>query len=213
MPGTSATPHYIQEKDGRYDYELSPEGRKCHYLQFLINTSNFTWRKRPEEIEESEIFENNLHLLSKMCAIGYMLMECKDANVTRAVIGMDGKQSEVGDSNGRSGKSLVGELMRQVVDTVYISGKRTDIFNDSFIWNDIDERTRLVFIDDVMLNFNFEFLFPNLTGDWTVNKRGRTYHLSVRQITQSIYPHQSCHPRYRFQLYRQAMADSLLRFL
>lgn len=98
-------------------------------------------------------------------------MECKDANVTRAVIGMDGKQSEVGDSNGRSGKSLVGELMRQVVDTVYISGKRTDIFNDSFIWNDIDERTRLVFIDDVMLNFNFEFLFPNLTGDWTVNKK------------------------------------------
>ena len=117
----------FREKDGRYDYELSPEGRKCHYLQFLINTSNFTWRKRPEEIEESEIFENNLHLLSKMCAIGYMLMECKDANVTRAVIGMDGKQSEVGDSNGRSGKSLVGELMRQVVDTVYISGKRTDI--------------------------------------------------------------------------------------
>ena len=107
-----------------------------------------------------------------MCAIGYMLMECKDANVTRAVIGMDGKQSEVGDSNGRSGKSLVGELMRQVVDTVYISGKRTDIFNDSFIWNDIDERTRLVFSEDVMLNFNFEFLFPNLTGDWTVNKKG-----------------------------------------
>lgn len=55
----------------------------------------FHLRKRPEEIEESEIFENNLHLLSKMCAIGYMLMECKDANVTRAVIGMDGKQSEV----------------------------------------------------------------------------------------------------------------------
>lgn len=162
----------FREKDGKYDYELSPEGRKCHYLQFLINTSNFTWRKRSEEIEDSEIFENNLHLLSKMCAIGYMLMECKDANVTRAVIGMDGKQSEVGDSNGRSGKSLVGELMRQVVDTVYISGKRTDIFNDSFIWNDIDERTRLVFIDDVMLNFNFEFLFPNLTGDWTVNKKG-----------------------------------------
>ena len=110
----------------------SPEGRKCHYLQFLINTSNFTWRKRPEEIEESEIFENNLHLLSKMChrlhADGM-----QGRNVTRAVIGMDGKQSEVGDSNGRSGKSLVGELMRQVVDTVYISGKRTDIFNDSFI--------------------------------------------------------------------------------
>lgn len=160
------------ETDGKYRYTLSPDGKKCHYLQFLINTSNFTWRKKPEEIEEEELLENNQHLLSKMCAIGYMLMECKDANVTRAVIGMDGKQSEVGESNGRSGKSLIGELMRQVVGTVYISGKRSDIFSDQFIWNDIDEKTRLVFIDDVLQNFNFEFLFPNLTGDWTVNKKG-----------------------------------------
>lgn len=100
------------------------------------------------------------------------MMECKDANVTRAVIAMDGKQSEVGESNGRSGKSLIGELMRHAVGTVYLSGKRTDMFNDQFIWNDIDERTRLVFIDDVLQSFNFEFLFPYLTGDWTVNKKG-----------------------------------------
>ncbi len=160
------------ETDGKYTYELSSEGKKCHYLQFLINTSNFTWRKKPEEVEEDELLENNLHLLSKLCAIGYMLMEAKDNNVTRAVIGMDGKQSEVGESNGRSGKSLVGELMRQVMPIVYIPGKKPDIFNDSFVWNDIDEKTRLVFIDDVLQNFNFEFLFPNLTGDWTVNKKG-----------------------------------------
>lgn len=162
----------FSEKDGKYEYDLSPDGAQSHFLQFLVNTSNFNWRKKPGEIEEDERYENNLHLLSKMCAIGYMLMECKDASVTRAVIGMDGKQSEVGESNGRSGKSLIGELMRQVVGTAYISGKRTDIFSDQFIWNDIDEKTRLVFIDDVLQNFNFEFLFPNLTGDWTVNKKG-----------------------------------------
>ena len=160
------------QTDGRFDYRLSEAGKNCHFLQFLINASNFTWRKKAEEIEEEEGYENIVHLLSKLCAIGYLSMECKDANVTRAVIAMDGKQSEVGDSNGRSGKSLIGELMRQVEDTVYINGKKSDIFNDSFIWNDIDERTKLVFIDDVMQNFNFEFLFPNLTGDWTVNKKG-----------------------------------------
>ena len=160
------------ENDGKYTYRLSPEGEKCHYLQFLINASNFTWRKKPEEVEEDELLENNLHLLSKLCAIGFMLMEVKDANVARAVIGMDGKQSEVGESNGRSGKSLIGELMRQAMPIVYIPGKRTDIFNDAFIWNDIDEKTRLVFIDDVLQNFNLEYLFPNLTGDWTVNKKG-----------------------------------------
>lgn len=162
----------FSENEGKYTYDLSGEGKKCHFLQFLINASNFTWRKKPEEVQEEEKLENNLHLLSKLCAIGYLLMEAKDNNVTRAVIGMDGKQSEVGESNGRSGKSLIGELMRQVMPIVYIPGKKPDIFNDAFVWNDIDEKTRLVFIDDVLMNFNFEFLFPNLTGDWTVNKKG-----------------------------------------
>ena len=89
-------------------------------------------------------------------------MEAKDNNVSKAVVGMDGKQSEVGDSNGRSGKSLIGELMRCAIPTAYIPGKRSDLFNDQFVWNDVLENTKLVFIDDVLQNFNFEFLFPIL---------------------------------------------------
>lgn len=160
------------DAEGHYSYELSEEGKKCHFLQFLINTSNFTWRKSPEEIEPDELIENKIHLLSKLCAIGFMAMEAKDNNVARAVVGMDGKQSEVGESNGRSGKSLLGELMRHVTPTVYIPGKRHDIFNDQFVWNDVQENTKIVFIDDVLMNFNFEFLFPNITGDWSVNHKG-----------------------------------------
>ena len=128
--------------------------------------------------------ENHIHLLSKLCAIGYMLMEAKDSNVARAVIGMDGKQSEVGESNGRSGKSLIGELMRNVMPIAYIPGKNSDIFKDQFVWNDVMEKTKLVFIDDVLQNFNFEFLFPNITGDWSVNyKGGRRITLSFSQLS------------------------------
>lgn len=162
----------FNEAEGVYSYQLSEAGRKCHFLQFLANTSNFTWRKKPEEIDATELNENRIHLLSKLCAIGYMAMDAKDNNVARAVVGMDGKQSEVGESNGRSGKSLIGELMRNVAQTAYIPGKRSDIFNDQFVWNDVQENTKLVFIDDVLQNFNFEFLFPNITGDWTVNYKG-----------------------------------------
>lgn len=133
--------------------------------------------------------ENHIHLLSKLCAIGYMLMEAKDSNVARAVIGMDGKQSEVGESNGRSGKSLIGELMRNVMPIAYIPGKNSDIFKDQFVWNDVMEKTKLVFIDDVLQNFNFEFLFPNITGDWSVNyKGGRRITLSFSQSPKSILP-------------------------
>jgi hypothetical protein len=158
--------------DGKCDYEISDAGNSCHFLQFLRNTSNFTWRKRADQIEDGEENEDHIHLLSKLCAIGYMVMESKDNNVARAVIGMDGKQSEVGESNGRSGKSLIGELMRNVIPTAYIPGKRSDIFNDQFVWNDVQENTKLVFIDDVLQSFNFEFLFPNITGDWSINYKG-----------------------------------------
>lgn len=168
----------FQVENGQYNYVITDKGNQCHFLRFLVNASNFTWRKKPEEIDEAEENENRIHLLSKLCAIGYMALEAKDNNVARAVIGMDGKQSEVGESNGRSGKSLIGELMRHVVPTVYIPGKRADIFNDQFIWNDLQENTKLVFIDDVLQNFNFEFLFPNITGDWTINYKGG------RRITQ-----------------------------
>lgn len=165
-----------------YSYELTEDGHRCHYLQFLINASNFTWRKKSGEVTPEEENENHIHLLSKLCAIGYMLMEAKDSNVARAVIGMDGKQSEVGESNGRSGKSLIGELMRNVMPIAYIPGKNSDIFKDQFVWNDVMEKTKLVFIDDVLQNFNFEFLFPNITGDWSVNyKGGRRITLSFSQ--------------------------------
>lgn len=158
--------------DNDINYTLSEDGKKCDFLQFLINASNFTWRRDEGDVEQDEIIENRKHLLSKLCAIGYMAMNYKDVSVNRAVIGMDGKQSEVGESNGRSGKSLIGVLMKQIMPTAYINGKRRDILEDQFVWNDVIENTRLVFIDDVLMNFNFERLFPNLTGDWTVNYKG-----------------------------------------
>lgn len=159
-------------KDDDISYTLSEQGKKCHFLQFLINTSDFSWRKPREEVTSEDLAENRMHLLSKMCAIGYMAMSYKDPSVNRAVIAMDGKQSESGTSNGRSGKSLIGVLMKNILPTAYLNGKRRDLLEDNFVWNDIDEKTRLVFIDDVLMGFNFEHLFPNLTGDWTVNYKG-----------------------------------------
>ncbi len=173
--------------EGKFDYKLSDAGRACHFLQFLINTSNFTWRKEKRDlpvvssldgvnasdvITVDELEENKGHLVSKLCAIGYMLMSAKDRNVSRAVVAMDGKQSEVGSSNGRSGKSLIGEMFRQVLPSVYINGKVKDLDSDQFLWNDVDIKTKIVFIDDVRTNFNFEYLFANITGDWSVNYKG-----------------------------------------
>jgi hypothetical protein len=168
------------EDTGRFTYTVTETGKACNFLQFLINTSNFTWRRQQladsdtagYAVTDEDIYDNIEHLIAKLCAIGYMLMDAKDRSVSRAVVAMDGKQSEVGASNGRSGKSIVGEMFKLLMPTFYINGKTKDIQGDAFIWNDLIEGMRCCFVDDVRPNFDFEFLFANITGDWNVNYKG-----------------------------------------
>jgi len=169
-----------KDKNGNYLYELSEDGKKCHFLQFLINASNFSHKKekliaagnKDVFISDEELQENNKHLISKLCAMGYMALDFKDPNVIKAVVGMDGKQGTGMDSNGRCGKSLVGMAMQHVIPTAYINGKKKDLENDQFLWNDIVDETQLVFMDDVLKGFNFESQFANLSGSWQVNYKG-----------------------------------------
>jgi len=168
------------DENDKWQYELTPEGKRCQFLQFMINASDFTWRKEQQisqgqtdvTVEPEELYENKIHLVSKMAAIGYLLLAAKDKSVPRAVIAMDGKQSEIGESNGRTGKSLIGDALTQIMPTLYISGKTKDIEGDQFLWTEMTDKTKLVFIDDVRVNFNIEFLFPCITGDWKVNYKG-----------------------------------------
>jgi len=169
-----------REDNGTFNYKITKEGEKCHFLKFLENTSNFTWRKEKlfndgdnaMAITPDEYAENRQHFISKLCAIGYLIMECKDSSQAKAIIALDGKQSAVGESNGRSGKSLVGELLKNVIKTASINGKKRDMESDNFLWNDVDETTKLVFIDDLRQGFVFEDLFFCITGDWGVNYKG-----------------------------------------
>jgi len=166
--------------DTRFTFKLSPEGKRCQFLQFLINTSNFTWRKEKQiaagetgiTVDPDELHENTLHLISKLAAMGYMALSAKDRSVSRAVVAMDGKQSEVGQSNGRTGKSILGEAQKHINPTLYIDGKKKEIESDPFIWDGMTEKTKCIFVDDVRTNFSLEFLFANITGDWNVNCKG-----------------------------------------
>jgi hypothetical protein len=184
-----------QDASGAFSYSISPEGQKCHFLRFLENASNFTWRKEKMiregyasvSITDEERQENIVHFISKLCSIGYLLIECKDPSTAKAVVAMDGKQSTVGESNGRSGKSLVGEMLKCVRKVASINGKKRDMDSDNFLWNDVEEDTRIVFIDDVRQGYVFEDLFFCITGDWTVNKKGGLRMTIPFELSPKIY--------------------------
>lgn len=156
-------------EDDVWQYSLTPIGNKCHFLRFLENASNFTWRKPSDDVSVQEKNENAQHLIAKLCALGYLVVSVKDYSAAKAVIGVDGKQSEIGISNGRSGKSLLGELVKRTVVSQYLNGKTIDLNKDQFVWTELTEKTKVVFIDDIRKDFNFELLFANVTGSWTIN--------------------------------------------
>lgn len=160
----------IRKNDGVYSYEITPTGRQCDFLVFLENASNFTWRK--EDVEQGERNDNVQHLVSKLAAFGYLVVSAKDEAVAKAVVGMDGKQSEVGVSNGRSGKSLLGEAVKQVTCSKYYNGKAFAASgNNRHVWDGVNEKTKVVIIDDCQRDFDFEQLFGLITGEWPVDPK------------------------------------------
>jgi len=166
---------------GQFDVTLSEDAKESHFIQYLINTGEFFWQKfqDPEtrkpvydsrSIEER--YETNLHFVSKMTAIGYMLHRYNDASCQKAVIAMDGKLSEVGESNGRTGKSLLGKFLKHIINVIIIGAKSKDLESDPFLWEEVSEKTDLIILDDCRANFEFDFLFPIITGQLTVNRKG-----------------------------------------
>jgi hypothetical protein len=163
-----------------FDVKFTENGMKCDFAQYLWVTSFHKWanyfdenrKSNHIEVTAEHTHETNIHFISKMCAIGYLLHQYRDKNCEKAVIGMDAKISEVGESNGRSGKSLLGFALSYVKNQAYIDAKRTDMEQDRFIWQEVSRKTENIFIDDVRVNFDFEMLFTVIVGRLTVEGKG-----------------------------------------
>jgi hypothetical protein len=131
--------------------------------------------------------ETNQHMVSKMTAIGYLLHKYRDKSCEKAVIAMDGKLSEVGESNGRTGKSILGFAVGEVVPSCYIGAKSKELESDPFLFEEVTEKTDVIFLDDVRANMDFEFFFPVITGKLMINSKGiRKFTLSERD-TPKLY--------------------------
>jgi DNA primase len=187
------TEEYPECDPGDFIISLSDEAKQCHFLKFLINTSTFHWRKlnNPEGKKEPATYEEDQqttrHVINKMTCIGYLLHDYRNYSETKAVIGMDGKLSEVGSSNGRSGKSLIGKALEYVIPQVYIDAKRSKLTEDAFLWQEVTEKTRNVFLDDTRANVDFEHFFPVITGRMLVNTKGAPAYTLSERDTPKLY--------------------------
>lgn len=77
--------------------------------------------------------------------------------------------SEVGQSHGGAGKSILGEAIGKVIPQLMLDGKsETD---DKFFFESVNLSTRNIFIDDVRVNYNFERIFAMVTGKMTILRK------------------------------------------
>lgn len=187
----------VLEQDGRF--KLTMLNNDCIFNRFLIQTSRVHWRKELEdnlddlsleEIEkyksenrfnisgpnltDEERYEQELHLMSKYYALGYLVHRYKDPSRSWSVVAMDDTPNEDGLPQGGTGKSIFFEAIKQVREQVFLNGKKDKLFDDSHVLEQITRKTDSLYIDDAAQGFDFEQLFSLVTGDMTVNPKGKT---------------------------------------
>ena len=182
-----ANVNYDRDND-LFTYKLTEEGAKCEYLQFIIFASNFWWRKTDngEEMTYDELKEWYRHIFNKLTAIGFLIHDYKFLTEMRAVVSMDGEMSEVGQSQGRTGKSLIGEAIKIVKNTAYVSGRNIKN-DDDFLFTTVNNDTKVLFFDDVNVNFDFEKLYTAITGDMQVNVKNGARFTIPKEKSPKIY--------------------------
>lgn len=155
--------------DGGFSISLTEAGQKCEFLTFIQNISNF-WGKSGYTPTPEDEKEYTQHIVNKITTIGYMLADYKYMSELKAVVAMDGQMGEVSQSNGRTGKSLIGVALGRMLEQTTIDGK-TLKNDDDYIYSNVTLRTRNIFIDDVRVNFDFEKFFAAVTGPLNVNPK------------------------------------------
>lgn len=163
----------ITKVGDRYYIEYTENASKCDFLQFIINASNnFFQFGENRVITEDEQSEWVQHIVNKITTLGYLLADFKYASERKAVIIQDYLMTEVGQSHGGAGKSLVGNAIGRIVPQFVLDGKQMKT-DDQFLLSGVSKTTRNIFIDDVKTNFNFESLYAMITGPMNVNPKGK----------------------------------------
>lgn len=171
----------VVHTDEGFQVAPSVEGAQCDFLKYLMLTSWFDWDRYMDEdrVLKPQYASRQLtgedcgqHLLSKMTAIGYLLHHYHNPAVAKAVIALDERISAVGESQGRSGKSLISVALEQMTNVVTIPARGLDLAGDRFALEQVTPNTRVITLDDIDINFDFELLFPAITSSVVVNGKG-----------------------------------------
>ncbi len=211
-------PQFRIWKNDADEWDIEIKKNDNIFFNYLIQTSRMHWRKELEEelegktaeernqylkdhkydiagpnLAPEEIIEQKQHLINKMYSLGYLLHRYRDPSRPWAVFAMDGRLSEDGQSNGRSGKSIMYKAIRLFMKSVTLPGRKHDLTKDQFIYSGVTRHTDFILVDDANQYLDFSFFFEATTGELTVNpKFGVKFELKSEEVPKFAFT--SNHP-------------------
>ena len=157
----------------RYDVKINDDS--FYFTRFLRDLAYIHWRKElegKEKLTEDEIKEQNLLLTNLMFVLGYMSSQYKDPGKPWLVFLQDLKISQIGQSAGRSGKSVLCTALSYTRPRFYIGGRRKDITDKTeFIYDGFTRFHNIIEVDDLFEFADFNFFYTQVTGNREVNSK------------------------------------------
>ena len=113
--------------------------------------------------------------LSLRTSYGYLIHTHNTPDVSKCIYYID-CDSDIGRPQGGNGKSVIMESIKHFKKLVNVDGKTFRQNMDGggrFQFSMVTADTRLVMIDDIRPEFNFDMLFSKITGDMEIEKKGK----------------------------------------
>ena len=156
-------------------YEVTINDDSFIFTKFLTDLAHIHWRKEVEDhlkLTNAETKEQNLSLANLMFVLGYMTSQYKDPGKPWLVFLQDMKISQIGQSSGRSGKSLLCAALSHTRPRFYIGARRKDITDKTeFLYDGFTKFHNIIEVDDLYEFADFNFFYTQVTGNREVNSK------------------------------------------
>lgn len=174
------TPMYKQKQaeldtlTGSELFELRINRPDFSFLQYIYNTGRVHWRKEEigQVLTNEERAEQDLHFMSKVMALGYLLTKYKSAAEAKAVYAMETEVSDEGQHKGGTGKSLFLGSVEQMRNQLFINGQELRPDKMEFLFQGVIKGvTDTIYFDDVNKSIDLHRFMPAITNKITINAK------------------------------------------
>lgn len=155
----------------KHDYNSPNNNSTGMFEQFIINVSN----NDPERVKAVKT------------GLGYVLNAHNSSSQGQAVILYDEEITDLKNPKGGTGKGLIIQALGKMRATSVISGKHYNA-DDKFAFQNVDQTTQIIAIDDLKPEIPFESFFSNLTDGLTIEQKFKaTIKLSAEKTPKFIF--------------------------